>query len=297
MDGDDMSDEQQTTTLVTELETEDGDAVSVQAAANSMLAIDSFISEINKKFARDRRIVHRLRPFAKGSFEIVLELIAMAAPLLGDSPWLAKIFSTLKEFFAIRRQIAGRNYTIKGENVVVVSGGERIEASPVTITFLNPKNPGAKAVEKAFGALGDDPSISEIKFRRGESEPFSRVPRQEFAYYGLPETMEETRDKPVRALVGIRQPAFASDLKWRLIWNGEKITATMEDEYFLERAISGGEIFCQKDRLDVTLVLKQERDPQSGRWINMITGHVIKKVWEHIRPDEQMNLEKDFANG
>jgi len=290
-----MPDEQQTTTLVTELETENGDAVSVQAAANVMLAVDAIVGELNEAFARNKEIVRRLRPFAKGSFEIVLELIAMAAPLLSDSPLLAKIFSTLKEFFAIRRQIAGRNYTIKGQNVIVISGGERIEVSPVTITLLNPKNPGAKAVEKAFETLGDDPSISEVKFRRGESEPFARVPRQEFTYYRLPETIEETRDKVVRDIVGIRQPAFASDLKWRLIWNGEKITATMEDEYFLERAISGGEAFCQKDRLDVTLVLKQERDPQSGQWKNLNTGHAIKKVWKHIRPDEQLELENGTA--
>lgn len=291
-----MSDEQQTTTLVTELETENGDAVSVQAAANVMLALDAIVSELNKAFARDREIVRRLRPFAKGSFEIILELIAMAAPLLADSPLLAKIFSTLKEFFAIRHQIAGRNYTIKGENVIVVSGGEKIEISPMTITLLNPQNPGAKAVEKAFCTLGDDSNISEVKFRRDENEPFSRIPRQEFTYYRLPETMEETRDKSVRAIVGIRQPAFASDLKWRLVWNGEKITATMEDEYFLERAISGGEAFCQKDKLDVTLVLKQERDPQSGQWINMSTGHVIRKVWHHIRPDEQLGFENTLHN-
>jgi len=286
-----MPDEQQTTTLVTELETRNGDAVSVQAAANVMLAVDALIADIHNAHAQNQALIRRLRPFAKGSFKIVLELMAMAAPLLGDSPLLSKIFSTLKEFFAIRRQIAGRNYTIKGENVIVVSGGERIEVSPLAITLLSPKKPGARAVEKAFGTLGDDPSISEIRFRRGEREPFSRVPRQEFAYYRLPETMEETRDKPVRAVVGIRQPAFDSDLIWRIVWNGQKISATMEDESFLKRAMSGGEVFCQKDKLDVTLVLKQERDPQSGQWVNMSTGHVIKKVWRHIRPDEQLDLE------
>ena len=292
-----MPDEQQTTTLVTELETANGDAIAVQTAVSVMLAIDALVDDIHKAYARDKEFVRRLRPFEKGSFEIVLELMAMAAPLLGESPLLAMVFKGLKEFFAIKSQLAGRKYTITGNNVIVVSGGEHIEVSPTGIVLLNPKSSGAKAAEKAFDTLEHDPSLREIRFRRGESEPFSRVPRQEFAYYGLPETMEETQDKPVRAIVGIRQPAFASDLKWRLVWNGEKVTAAMEDEYFLERAISGGEIFCQKDRLDVTLVLKQERDPQSGQWINMNTGHVIKKVWEHIRPDEQMNLEKDFANG
>ena len=167
--------------------------------------------------------------------------------------------------------------------------------SPMTITLLNPKNPGAKAVEKAFCALGDDPSISEVRFRRDEREPFSRVPRQEFTYYRLPETMEETRDKVIRAIVGIRQPAFDSDLVWRIIWNGQKISATMEDESFLERAMSGGEVFCQKDKLDVTLVLRQERDPQSGQWVNMNKGHVIQKVWRHIKPDEQLELENGTA--
>ena len=73
MDGGNMPDEQQSTMLVTELETENGDAVSVQAAANMMLALDTIVAELNKAFARDRKIVRRLRPFAKGSFEIILE--------------------------------------------------------------------------------------------------------------------------------------------------------------------------------------------------------------------------------
>ena len=292
-----MPDEQQSTMLVTELETENGDAVSVQAAANMMLALDTIVAELNKAFARDRKIVRRLRPFAKGSFEIVLELIAMAAPLLGDSPLLARIFSTLKEFFAIRGQIAGRDYTIKGENVIVVSGGENINVSPVTIALLSPQNSAAKAIEEAFSTLKEDSTIREVKFRRDKNKPFSRVSREEFTYYRLPEVIEETRtrDREVRAIVGIRQPAFASDLKWRIIWNEEKIAATMEDEPFSKQVISGDEAFCQKDMLDVTLVLKQERDPQSGQWKNMNTGHVIKKVWRHIKPDEQLKLNNDTA--
>ena len=291
-----MPDEQQTTTLVTELKTANGDAVSVQTAVDVMLAVDKLVDDIHKAYARDQEFVRRLHPFEKGSFEIVLELMAMAAPLLGESPLLAMVFKGLKEFFAIKSQLAGRKYTITGNNVIVISGGEHIEVSPTGIILLDPKSSGAKAAEKSFDTLKHDPSIREIRFRQGESEPFSRVLRQEFAYYELPETMEETRDKPVRAVVGIRQPAFDSDLVWRLVWNGQKISATMEDESFLERAMSGGEAFCQKDKLDVTLVLTQERDPQSGQWINMNKGHVIQKVWRHIRPDEQLGFENTLDN-
>jgi len=286
-----MSDEKQITTLVTELETANGDAISVQTAVDVMLAVDKLVDDIHKAYARDEEFVRRLRPFEKGSFEIVLELMAMAAPLLGESPLLAMVFKRLKEFFAVKAQLAGRKYTITGNNVIVISGGEHIKVSPTGIILLDPKSSGAKATEKAFNTLEHDSSIREVRFRRGKSQPFSRVPRQEFAYYEIPESMEETRSKTVRVVVGIRQPAFDRDLVWRIVWNGQKISATMEDKHFLERAMSGGEIFCQKDRLDVTLVLKQEHDPQSGQWINMTTGHVIRKVWNHIRPDEQLDLE------
>lgn len=287
-----MSDEKQITTLVTELETANGDAISVQTAVNVMLAVDDLVDDIHKAYARDQEFVRRLRPFEKGSFEIVLELVAMAAPLLGESPLLAMVFKGLKEFFAIKCQLAGRKYTITGNNVIVVSGGEHIEVSPTGIVLLDPKSSGAKAAEQAFDALERDPEIDAVRFRRAEeTEPFSHVPRSDFAYFRMPETVEENRAKEKRAVVGIRQPAFDSDLLWRLVWNGQKISAAMEDESFLERALSGGEAFCQKDKLDVTLVLKQERDPQSGQWVNMSTGHVIKKVWRHIRPDEQLDLE------
>jgi len=284
-----MSDENQTTELITHLETEKGNDVSVEAAANLMLAEDALLVDINKRFAADKDLVWRLRPFQQGSFEIVLELLAAAAPLLGDAPILLATFKALKEFLSLKCLLAGRKYTI------IVEGGERVQVSPVGIALFDPKSKGGKAAEKAFDFLSEDRTISGVDFyRAGEREPFSHVSRDDFASFHVPDTLAETQEKPRRAVVGIRQPSFAEGLVWRLLLDGFKIEARMEDEKFRKRSTTGLESFNQRDHLDVTLNITQERNPVTGLWENK--SFVITKVWKHILPDEQLGLE-DTADG
>jgi len=285
-----VPDEKQATELITHLETEERDNVSVEAAANLMLAEDALLADINKRFTADKDLVWRLRPFRQGSFEIVVELLAAAAPLLGDAPILLATFKALKEFLSLKCLLAGRKYTITGNNVVIVEGGERVQVSPVGIALFDPKSKGGKAAEKAFDSLGEDKTISGVGFyRAGEHEPFSHVCRDDFESFHVPDSLAETQEKPRRVVVGIRQPSFAKDLVWRLLLDGFKIDARMEDEEFLKRSTTGLESFNQRDRLDVTLNITQERNLVTGLWENK--RFVIAKVWKHIPPDEQLGLD------
>ncbi len=292
-----MSIEKHTTALITELETADESSVSPQAAASTVLAVDELIADIHKAYARDQELVRRLRPFVRGSFEIVFELTATATPLIGESPVLAAIFNGIREYLATKLHIAGRNYTLEGDNVVVVEGGERIAVSPSTAILFDPRSSGAIAAEEAFEKLQRDPIISEVRFRRGgELEVFSRIPRSDFSYMRVPETIRETKEHPIRAVVAIRSAAFDAELAWRLVWQDLKFSAEMEDESFLERAVAGEESFSHKDMLDVTMGIMHEFDPRLERWVPMSKGHTIKKVWEHIKPAEQLFL-GDSVNG
>lgn len=286
-----MSDEKQTTALITELETADESTVSPQAAASTVLAVDELIADIHKAYASDQELVRRLRPFVKGSFKIVLELTAAAAPLIGESPILAAIFNGIREYLAIKLHIAGRNYTIRAGDIVEVEGGERITVSPSAAILFDPKSTGAIAAEEAFERLQRDPMIQEVRFRReGEPEAFSRVPRSDFAYMRVPETIQETEERAIRDVVAIRSAAFDVELSWRVVWQDHKLSVDMEDEDFLKLAISGEESFSHKDKLDVTMGIMHEFNPRLETWIPMSKGHTIKKVWAHIKPDEQLAL-------
>jgi len=285
-----MPDEKQTTELITELETGNGNDVSVKAAANLMLAEDALLADINKQFALDKDLVWRLRPFQQGSFEIVMELAVVAAPLLADSPLFIAAFRALKEFLSFKSQLAGRKYTITGNNVIVVEHGENFQVSPIGITLFDPKSKGAQAAERAFDNLATDPNVVGVCFSRaGEVEPFSRVSKEAFGSFHVPETLGPSRRKEIRATIGIRQPAFDRRLVWRFLLDGRKIEAKMADETFLKLSTTGVESFSQKDSLDVSLEITEEQDPVSQHWIKR--SYVITKVWEHIRPPKQLELE------
>ena len=284
-----MADEKQSTELVTSLSTENGNAVSVTSAAGLMIAEDALLSDISQRFAKDEDLVWKLRPFRQGSFEIVLELVAAAAPLLADSPVLVAAFKALEEFMSLKCRLAGRKYSISGNNVIIVEGGEQITVSPVGITLLDPGSRGGKAAEAAFVGLAGDKLITGVKFyRAGQEEPFSQVERADFESFHVPDTLAETKVDPVRATVGIRRPSFAKDLVWDLVYEGKKIHARLEDEGFLARATSGPESFNHRDRLDVTLRITKERYSVTDLWLNR--SYAIEKVWHHIKQPQQLEL-------
>lgn len=290
-----MPDDKQTTELVTQLHTENGGAVGVEAAANMMLAEDALLADIRRRFRDDKDLVWQLRPFRRGSFEIVLELAAIAAPLLADSPVLAAVFKALKEFIDVKREMAGRGYEISGNNVIVVAGGEKIEVSPTGLVLLDPKSEGGRAAERAFDALERDPAVKKVGFRRyPESTPFAEVERSEFSVFRVPEAEERARTTEKRVVVSIRQPAFDEGLVWRLVLGEHKISAEMEDEVFLAQAIAG-EPFSHRDKLDITLRVRQEYDPKLEDWVDSTTGHIVTRVWDHIKPGEQLALDDHEA--
>ena len=282
-------DEKHATELVTQIQTDNGNSVSVEAAAHLMLAENALLADIRKRYRDDEALVWQLRPFQKGSFEIVLELAAMAAPLLADSPVLLAVFKALKEFIDIKLALAGRTYEITGNNVIVVTGGENITVSPTGIVLLDPKSAGGRAAERAFEVMAQDETIRGVSFRRQADDAFAEVKRSEFSRFRIPQVEEKVRTTEKRVVVSIRQPAFDEGLVWRLVLGDHKISVEMEDEIFLAQAIAG-EPFSHRDKLDVTLHVRQEYDPSLEDWIDSTTGHVVTKVWEHIKPDEQLAL-------
>jgi len=287
-----MPAEKQSAELITRIETEDGNNVSVEAAGKLLTAEDALLDDIKRRFAADRELVWRLSPFREGCFEIVVALLATAAPLLGDAPALVAAFTALKEFLSLKCLLAGRKYSISGDNLVVVESAEKIQVSPTSIILFDPASKGALAAQEAFGALHADTAISSLGFHRDrEGEPFARVKREHFDFFRVPESLRETRVKPVRTVVRIRRPSFEEDLAWALLYNEQKIQATMADENFMRRVSSGAESFNPKDHLEVTLEIPQEWNGIEKKWEDMSKGFVIRKVWEHIAPDEQLPLE------
>lgn len=282
--------EKQAAQLVTQIQTDTGDAVSVEVAANLMLAENAMLADIRKRYRDDQALVWQLRPFQKGSFEIVLELAAIATPLLADSPVLLATFRALKEFIDIKLALAGRTYEITGNNVIIVSGGENITVSPTGIVLLDPKSEGGKAAERAFSEMTEDETIQGVSFRRQSENSFAEVRRPEFQHFRVPESEERTRTRERREVVSIRQPAFDEELVWRLVLGDHKISAEMADELFLAQAIAG-KSFSHRDKLDVTLQVRQEFDPSLDEWVDASSGHVVTYVREHIRPDYQIELD------
>lgn len=257
-----------------------------KAIGASILTIQSMIDEVQNAFEENERILLKARPFAQGSLELPLDLIAFGtAVILHEYPLLQKIREVIAQYFDIKKRLRGQPIRVEEGNVVVIENSS-IHVDEITLHFLDPSNAVSKRCSEAFHAIEEDPEISAVRVSSSaSSEPLARIPRDEFSYYhpdtpigdqNLGTQYEESRETLI-----IRQPAFDADLKWRFVWQGTKISARILDEDFQKRVEEGQESFVAGDRLDVNLRRLQKYHPHFQTYVD--EEHTITRVWEHNR--------------
>lgn len=267
------------------------------AAASSMEAIATMMKEVHKKFNDNHEILVKARPFNKGSFEIPLEVILVAATgmsCLFNSDIIFNILKIIKEYFDIKNQLKGEvPKIVKNE---IKFDGNVIKADSITINLLSPSSPANQLVSKAIANASSDDLIKDIQIIKGsDKEEIAKVPKNCFPYY---ETLQTKIDAPedqtehIRATLIIRSAVFEEDkeVKWKFLKNGYKISANIIDEDFLSR-VKTGEKFAAGDTLEVELQTRKQYDKMYDEFIN--PKHTIVKVYGHNKKPGELDLFKN----
>lgn len=271
------------------------DAAAVAAMLHALVVL---IEETNDRVGDGRSISIRVRPFEEGSLEIPLELIVYSgAGLLAANKVVSSIVKTIQQVVDLKKSLKGSSHEKPHE--------KSIEQSPTLINLGDNvvvniiQNPLiTTAFHQAIVEVEKDESIAGIQIINNSThEEIVNIKRQEFPYFKYPsgvddEELPEQRVRGERTTLIVHTPVLAGKGKWKFIYNGATISASMKDEPFLTRVRGREEQFGAGDRLLVDMEFGEKYDKSTSAY--RLTGkNAIIKVLRHSPPpsrDRQLKL-------
>ncbi len=283
----------------------DGELNEVDASTlgYSLLNITTLIQEVNQELATGQKIEIKVKAHQPGSFLVVIGLDPAQSTALLDfvtpdtiqiaAAAGAGIIGVVTALFGLRKKLKGeppKEVIQKGDEIEIKAGdGNTIIVDKRTYNtyFNNPKV--NEALSKTFKALENDPYITGFEITDYQEVPMFEVRRDEFHAMALTSSVPQAQTKSIKQKVGlyIVKPSFERNLKWDVVFAGNRIPVSMEDEGFLNR-IDRGERFGKGDVLEVELQIDQVLDPNINTYINK--AYRIISVLEHSPKPEQSNL-------
>jgi hypothetical protein len=267
--------------------------VNAMAVASSMSAIVSLLNEIQKQVSENNPISIKVRPFEKGSFEIYLELTALAGTvLLTEAPAIEQAINYLRNILlhirdsrkALRNGVQLSHF--RNDGTIIIAD---------EVKLIIPSKDSVQELTRASRELQADESIEGLKLLKGKGkkkEAIVDIPREDFEFLAEPDEDtqgEERRDVTSNATLTIASPDLLGDGKWRFRRKGATIWATIADEVFRSKVYSGRESFKAGDTLKVKLVTHQQFNEVTREYDDK--GYTIKQVIHHEKAKRQKRLD------
>lgn len=264
-------------------------AADAAAVASMLHAIVVLVHETKRELDTDTQIAIRVRPFTEGSLEIPFDLIVYGAgALLGFNAVVSQILKTIQQVVDLRKSLKGTSTASRlpeGEHTEVVNA-TYIENAVLNVN----QNPQVNAaLHQAFVDLGNDKEVTGVRLvDRTTGEELIAIEREEFPYFRYTDDvptddMPGDRVRGVSATLTIHSPVLAGKAKWKFIYDGLTISASMNDQTFLEKVRARAERFAAGDRLEVRLEIGEKYDEiisdykRSGQY-------VVVRVLRHMSP-------------
>lgn len=177
------------------------------------------------------------------------------------------------------------------ETLIINGDGNQIFVKPNVYKIFSENKIVAAAIGKSFDALSEDPAIDGFELYDQENRKLFSAPRDEFQAISAPDTLpeNETRIKQEEAILTIFKVVFEKGYKWQFYYQGNKISASIEDETFFD-AIDRGAKFSKGDTLIVDLNITQVFDKAVQTYITR--EYRIIKIKQRMPRSEQAELLK-----
>lgn len=240
-------------------------------------------------------VVEALGP---GSFRAQIRaLYSSSKNLFANQIVLGLVLGVLGNYIYDRTLKADEKMTIevKTDEVIVTRGNDRliVPRNVYDATRRAEKNPEfVKAMTRTFGAIAADEKITSfgIVEEIGSPSPVIPIPRSTLLALAtnVPED-PDTRIVTERAELQIVKAILKkSNRRWEFVWRGITISAPVLHEQFYVDFFAHEITIAPGDTLEVTLAIKQSRDPNTGIFINV--GYEVVEVHGHVPRIRQMPL-------
>lgn len=281
----------------------DGQSHQIEANTliNSLLHFTSVVQEINTELKTDRKIDIKINALPEGSFLVhftleALNILEQAGKMFssGISSATANIVTEVTAIYGVYRFLGGKpikSRKVKGDQVTIENEkGDKIVTNNITINIYDNKNI-QKSLSQEFSTLDNDPNVTGFEILDKDDNTLVQIPRVEFfdLANGIYEVLSESENIVYKTgMLNIVRLSFDKSQKWEFYYEGNKITAKINDTDFLVK-IDSGESFAKGDSLEVELEILQEFDPTVNTHVNK--SYKINKIIRHIPRPPQGKLD------
>lgn len=271
--------------------------VDIETLIGCLMHTSNIIQEVNKSLETEKKIEVKIKALEKGSFEVHIELVEKLIESLfsRDNITIAsEIVAVVGGLYSFAKWLRGEKpQKIKPQN----DGNIEITNNKGEITIIkgnvynvyNENKNVRDSISKQFSVLEKSEGISGFKFESKEVE--THISEKDFGAVATRlDTLDNEQKDPIKEILTdikilIIRPSFVSDLKWDFVYNGQKLSAKMEDEAIMD-IINQGEEFSKGDYMLVDLEVIKYYDNELG--VHLITkdSYKILRYKEHIKSNK-----------
>lgn len=281
------TDEEDSELLSLTLKTPDS-AADAAAVASMLRALVVLVEETRDELKIDGKFSIRVNPFKEGSLEIPIQIFVFgaASALFTFNPGLSKLLDTLKSFFELKKYFKGEIPSEKALQNGVSVGNITINGTHNVINIIQQRRV-EEAFDQAAKDLEGDESLTGVKLiNKSSGEEIADIPRNEFSYFciggdGQDIEVAQDRVRSVEALLTIHTAVLPGTAKWKFVYEGKQILASIKHDNFLERVRNGDEAIRNGDRLKVELEIGEKFVAAISDY-ERTNQYSIAKVHEHI---------------
>lgn len=274
--------------------------VDVNTLTSSLMVFSESLKEINKNLGSGKNIEIKIEALNPGSFEVhtivtaicennLLTAISTVGGVAGA------IGMTYKGIVGLRSWLKQENKEIENVDIgedkttIKTKSGDTYICSNVVYNIYNTNQIINDAISDQFRILEEDPAIEGLTIS-SDNESIS-IPKDDFS--GLAEKVDVTNHNKRKEIkedqtVYVVKPVLEKSptRRWEFIWNGNKISANINDLQFLEKMEQGEYRFGTGDTMTVDIQINQILNPMYDAWmnesyqINLIKEHIARKLSE-----------------
>jgi hypothetical protein len=272
--------------------------IDINTLITSQYHLTTVINEVKNEVCPENKLEIKIKPLEKASWPIELKLLLENYNLFSAESvnYISNIIEILVGLIALRVFLGGRKEETKIviDNRVIINLDNRTFETNETIYNIHAKNVTVdSSFNRAFEAIENDEDIDSIKITNRDNSDLIKVSRPEFSNVKAENEMfnEKTDHKIVaNAPLRIFKVVFGEGFKWQFYFGGNKISANIEDDAFIQR-VSSGEPFCAGDIIMADMRINMIFDNRVDSFINK--SYVIEKVNQHIKRSEQTKMDLD----
>ena len=240
-------------------------------------------------------VVEALGP---GSFRaLVRALYSSSKNLFANQIVMGLVLGVLGNYIYERTLSVGDKVTVevKTDEVVIQKGNDRVVVprNVYDATRRVEKNPQfVKAITRTFEAVAADDKIKSLGFVEKMDSPPPEIPITRATLLALASQIPDDPDSRVvteqAELQIVKAILKKSNRKWEFAWRGITISAPVVHEGFYVEFFAHEITIAPGDTLQVTLAIKQTKDPDTGIYTNV--GYEVLEVHAHVPRIRQIRL-------